>query len=73
MVLGNLGLVYCRQGNLAQALETLQVALTIKEAAQGDRHPDTAMTYGHIATVFQEMGKFDRALEYYEKVGSPVL
>jgi tetratricopeptide (TPR) repeat protein len=33
----------------------------------GKDHPDTATTYNNIAVVYDDMGDYDKALEYYEK------
>jgi hypothetical protein len=47
---------------LDEAETTQQRALTIKEAAYGPNHHETALTRGYLATVLWDLGRTDEAV-----------
>ena len=42
-------------------------ALDIQEKVPGTDHPDTALSYINIGSLYCNMGEFEKALEYYSK------
>jgi len=49
------------------ALLLLQKALTIREQIFGEKHPDTATVYQHIADVYSDLHQHEKALEWYNE------
>ena len=63
----NIGLVYSRQGDYAQALDYNRRALSIREQVFGPDHPDVAISYGNIGSVYSDQGDYAQALDYYRR------
>ena len=54
-------------GNYDLALEWHEKASAIAEKVLRKEHPDTAVTYNNIASVYNNKGKYDLALKWHEK------
>ncbi|MBK9276061.1 MAG: tetratricopeptide repeat protein [Flavobacteriales bacterium] len=59
-VLGNMGIIYRKQGDLPRALDHYQRSLALKEA-QGDQR-GIATTLTNMAVIHRDMGDMDKAL-----------
>jgi len=62
-----LGKYYADIAKFSEAMKWHEIAQKIREAVLGKDHPDTARTYNGIAVVCDKQGKYDLALEWYEK------
>ena len=54
-------------GDYNQALEYCNRVSKIDERVLGENHPDLAITYNNIGTVYNSKGDYDTALQYYDK------
>ncbi|MCE5317556.1 MAG: tetratricopeptide repeat protein [Parachlamydia sp.] len=66
-VLGNLASLNVRKGQFKAALDYLEEALKMKLATVGESHPDTAITYSSISSVYFKMKNYKKALETISK------
>lgn len=57
---------FCR-GNCTEALDYYFKALAIREKELGENHPDTALSYSYIGSLYEAQGDYSRALEYLRK------
>jgi len=64
--LHDLANVYYRRGRYATAEELYKRALTIREEALGQSHPDVALTLHNLAYLHTTQGKYDSAEIYYK-------
>ena len=62
----NLGGLYYRSGNYAQALEMHNTALEIRRKTLGYDHPDTAQSYGNIALTHAAQDDIEKAKEEFD-------
>jgi tetratricopeptide (TPR) repeat protein len=63
----NLSARYLNYGQLPEALEFQQKALTIKKSVLGENHPSLATSYNNLSLIYQDMGKLEPALEFQQK------
>lgn len=49
------------------ALEYLNKALEIRLSSSGETHPDVALSYNNISSVYRNLGDFENAMEYGNK------
>lgn len=63
----NIGSVYSRLGDYAQALEYIGKSLNIREQILGVDNPDTAISYNSVGSVYWKQGNYTQALKYYFK------
>lgn len=54
-------------GFLDDAMKSHQIALDIRKETQGEEHHELAWSYEGIADVLCRQGKYNEAIEYYEK------
>ncbi|EGD78490.1 mbre TPR repeat protein [Salpingoeca rosetta] len=62
-----IGLVMESFGEHERAEQLLQRGLGVELEMLGEKHPDTATTYGNLGGVYKSKGEYDRALEYCKK------
>ena len=60
--LSNLALVYGKQGRHREAIECVQRAIQLREAALGRDHPDVAMLHNNLVTSLVAFGQYAEAL-----------
>ncbi len=65
VVLGNLGLIYQKQGELDKAEEMVEKSLAIEK--QLGRIEGMAMQYGYLGVIYDIRGDWDKAEEMFEK------
>lgn len=63
----NLAILFCQQGNHAQALPLFERALSIYENCYGPRHPRVAEILRNLAVLHYERGNEQRAAELYKR------
>eukprot|EP00667_Euglena_gracilis_P003294 EG_transcript_3304 len=56
-----------RRGQLLDAARIYQQAMEAQVAVLGARHSSVAVTYAHLATVYEGLGQWDKALEAYRR------
>jgi CHAT domain-containing protein/Tfp pilus assembly protein PilF len=66
-VLSNLGQTYVKMKNVKAAEDYFQKALTIYQAAYGAKHPEIASTLNQIGTLKLTEGKYDEAIQDFQK------
>jgi len=57
--------VYARQGEETQAPEYLLKCLCIHKSVHGENHPDVAVSYKNIGSIFEIQGEYMKALTFY--------
>jgi tetratricopeptide (TPR) repeat protein len=64
--MGNLALIYLKQGRLKEAEELGARVLEKRKKISGDNHPDTLMAMGNLAVTYVKLGRTKEAqkLEY---------
>jgi serine/threonine protein kinase/tetratricopeptide (TPR) repeat protein len=62
-----LGETYSGLGLLSMAVEQLEKALAVQQAALGPNHPDTLKTVYEVAVAYQEADRFDDAMPRFEE------
>jgi Tfp pilus assembly protein PilF len=62
-----LGLILLNQNKLSLAKKKLQKALDIHLKLYGEEHPNTAKSFGNLASVFKDEGDLENAKIYYQK------
>jgi CHAT domain-containing protein/tetratricopeptide (TPR) repeat protein len=65
--LNNLGNVYSRQGQYAEAEDYLKRALAIKEARFGRDHAELAGTLNNLAIAYRLQGKYAEAVDLFKR------
>ncbi|MBI3894396.1 MAG: tetratricopeptide repeat protein [Acidobacteria bacterium] len=66
-LLGNMALLYYRQGKYADAEVVYQRALKIREESLGTEHPKVATTLNNLAILYRDQGDFAKAQEFWER------
>ena len=66
-ILSELGKSYTKMGDLDQAKDYHQRALTIQEKQLGPNHVDVASSCNNIGNVYQRKGDLDQAKDYYHR------
>ncbi|CAF4226961.1 unnamed protein product [Rotaria sordida] len=54
-------------GEYSKALSSFQRSLEIRKIALPPNHPDLAVSYNNIGSVYEDTGEYSKALQYYEK------
>lgn len=67
VILNSMGMLYKKQGKFERSLDAYQRALTVREAEQGEDHPDCIATRHNIAELYITMVNPDKAQEYLMK------
>ena len=62
-----LGSVNFDLGDHEQALACFEGTRRIEEAKLGEDHPETAVTYSNIASVYHAQGEYEQALAWHNK------
>ena len=60
------GYLFCLNCDYSSACWLFETSLRIKLKSLDADHPDSAKTYGNMAGVYRDQGKYDKALELYE-------
>jgi tetratricopeptide (TPR) repeat protein len=63
----NLGLLYLNQDNSSRALEYFLKTIDIFQKSLPANHPDFAIAYVYIGTIYLSEGNYDIALPYLLK------
>ncbi|MEZ4963119.1 MAG: tetratricopeptide repeat protein, partial [Saprospiraceae bacterium] len=64
----NYGVIYSKKHEPAKALEYFEKALGIEKMLYGSQyHPDVAISLFNIATTYEDMGDFEKALMYIQQ------
>ena len=64
VILNSMGLLYKKQGKFERSLDAYQRALTVREAQQGEDHPDSIATRHNIAELYIQWANPEKAQEY---------
>ena len=62
-----IGNIRLRIGNHIAAESRYKRALAIREKALGPDHPDVATIANNLASLYQDMGKYEQALPIYQQ------
>ena len=65
--LNNIALFYARENKIAKAVACYTKAMTICEENLGNNHPETIVSYNHLAWTYHLMGKYVEALPWAKK------
>jgi tetratricopeptide (TPR) repeat protein len=65
--LNELGMEQYRKAQYAQALESFQRSLAIREQALGANHPDVAQSLHNLAFLYQAQGQYSKAEPLYQR------
>jgi serine/threonine protein kinase/tetratricopeptide (TPR) repeat protein len=66
-LLNNLGGIYEMRGEREAALRAQQDALSLKQKALGEDHPDVGASEGNLAVVLEALGRNQEALEHVDR------
>ncbi len=61
-----LGLAYLNVGDAARAVQEYERALALREAVQGDNHPETASCRNQLAIAYRIAGRTDQASRLFQ-------
>jgi CHAT domain-containing protein len=65
--LNELGMEQYRKAQYAQALESFQRSLAIREQALGANHPDVASSLNNLANLYHSQGQYSKAEPLYQR------
>ncbi len=67
VILNSMGMLYKKQGKFERSIDAYKRALEVREAQQGEDHPDVIATRHNIAELYITWANPEKAQEYLQK------